>query len=188
MLFQDGNGGNDTGGLVLSQEPTTRVRYAYVIAGSLLLFHSLIFLCLYLSEDKTFFIQESKGKKKSEKVDSNSKCFFISFVSLVFIFNWMYCILEVTCGNYLTAYTVDELNWSKTAGATLTSIFWASFTIGRGIGIFVVKWIQAETLLLSMSFLTIISLIPMVFFPDFHVSIMWIFHNIIRIFPFDNLC
>ena len=127
-----------------------------------------------MSGDKTFFIQESKGKQKSEKVDSNSKCFFISFVSLVFIFNWMYCILEVTCGNYLTAYTVDELNWSKTAGATLTSVFWASFTIGRGIGIFVVKWIQAETLLLSMSFLTILSLIPMVFFPHFHVSIVWI--------------
>ena len=164
----------DTGSLVLAEEPTTRVRYAYFIAGSLLLFHSLIFVCLYLSGDKTFFIQESKEKKKSEKVDTNSKCFLISFVSLVFIFNWMYCILEVTCGNYLTAYTVDELNWSKTAGATLTSVFWTSFTIGRGIGIFVVKWIQTETLLLSMSFLTIISLIPIVFFPNFHVSIMWI--------------
>ena len=164
----------DTDRPVLPEEPTTRVRYAYFIAGSLLLFHSLIFVFLYLCGDETFFIQGSKGKTKSEKIDSNSKCFLISFVSLVFIFNWMYCILEVTCGNYLTAYTVDQLNWSKTAGATLTSVFWTSFTIGRGIGIFIVKWIQTEKLLLSMSFLTIISLIPIVFFSDFHVSIMWV--------------
>ena len=120
----------DTGRPAFPEEPITRVRYAYFIAGSLLLFHSLIFMFLYLYGDKTFFIQGSKSKTKSEKMDLNSKCFLISFVSLVFIFNWMYCILEVTCGNYLTAYTVDQLNWSKTAGATLTSVFWTSFTIG----------------------------------------------------------
>ena len=160
---------------MLPEEPTTRVRYAYFIAGSLLLIHSLIFLFLFLTGDRTFFIQqETKGKKKAEKLDWDSKCFLISFVSLMFVFNWTYCILEVTCGNYLTTYTVDELNWSKAAGATLTSVFWASFTIGRGIGIFIVKWIQTETLLLSMSFLTIISLIPIVFFANYHVSIIWI--------------
>ena len=156
----------------LYAKPTTRVKYAYFIAGLLLHFHCLLFLILHLRGNKTCLISKNnKEKMKEDKL--HNKCFEISFASLVFVFNWMYCILEITCGNYLTSYSVEELNWSKTSGATLTSVFWASFTFERGTGIFIVRLVSTEILIFSMSILTILSLIPVVFFVHIHYSIMW---------------
>ena len=158
-----------------SDEPTTNVRYAYFFSGGLLLIHCIIFFILYMIGDTPCCIQRQEGTdQEEERLADYNKTFLISFVILVFLFYWMYCILELTYANYLTAYVVEELNWSKTAGATLTSVFWASFTIGRGAGIFVVKYVKPESLLISMSIMTIISIFPEVFFSHAHVSVMWI--------------
>ena len=158
-----------------NDEPTTNVRYAYFISGGVLLIHCIIFFILYLIGDAHCCIQKQEGTdQEEERLADYNKPFLISFVILVFLFYWMYCILELTYANYLTAYVVEELNWSKTAGATLTSVFWASFTIGRGAGIFVVKYVKPESLLVSMSIMTIISIFPEVFFSHAHFSVMWI--------------
>ena len=162
------------------EEPTTQVRYAYFIVGAALLlhWHCFIFFLLYLNGDKTCCIQKKDGNNEQpydeDSLANFNKLFLISFVTLVFLFYWIYCVLELTYAAYLTTFTVDELNWTKISAATLTSVFWAAFTVGRGAGIFIVKYFKPETLLISMSILTIITLFPEVFFADAHISVMWI--------------
>ena len=166
-----------------SDEPITNVRYAYFISGGFLLIHCVIFSILYMMGDATCCINNKKPPEEGatdeyhvgeERLSEYNKLFLISFVVLVFLFFWMYCILELTYSNYLTTYVVEELNWSKTSGATLTSVFWASFTIGRGAGIFIVRCVKPVPLLISMSIMTIISIFPEVFFSHADVSVMWI--------------
>ena len=56
----------------------------------------------------------------------------------------------------------------------MSSVFWTSYTFGRVVGIFIVKYISVEKLLLLNTTLTIVSLLPIVFFVHVHDSIMWI--------------
>ena len=153
----------------------TEVKYAYLIAGGFLLLTGLAFLILYLTGSQPICIhkKEEQNPEESSKIEGN-KVLFTTFVVLVFIFYWMYCNLELSYSYYLTSYTVDELGWSKTDGASLTSVFWGTFTFGRIIGIFIVKYLSTELLLLCNTALTIFSLIPVVFFANAHVSVMWI--------------
>ena len=149
--------------------------YAFYITGGLLCFNSVMFFIVYLVGPKVCCLQmDQKDKTREVKLFQERKRFALSFVILIFTFYWMYCTMELTYTNYLTTYAVEELGWSKSTGATLSSIYWASYTFGRVVGIFIVKYISVEKLLLSSTTLTIASLLPIVFFVHVHDSIMWI--------------
>ena len=151
------------------------MKYAYLISGGFLLLAGLAFLVLYVTGSRPICIHKKEEQNPEEltKIEGN-KILFVTFVVLVFIFYWMYCNLELSYSYYLMSYTVDELGWSKTDGASLTSVFWGTFTFGRIVGIFIVKYISTELLLLCSTILTILSLIPIVFFAHVHFSVMWI--------------
>ena len=134
----------------------------------------MLFL-VFLVRPRACCLQIDQKEKTGEvKVFQERKRFAISFIILVFTLYWMYCTLELTYTNYLTTYAVEELGWSKSTGATLSSVFWASYTFGRVVGIFIVKYISVEKLLFFNTTLTIVSLLPIVFFVHVHDSIMWI--------------
>ena len=177
-IFQFSNNVTESYSLIYMRAPMeeheTNVKYAYFIEGGLLCLISVSFFILYLSENGTCCIHQNEMEKTEGFQTENNRTFFISFIVMIFIFYWVYCILELTYANYLTTYVVDELGWTKTTGASLTSVYWGIFTLGRIIGIFIVKYISVEMLLLSSTSLTILSLIPEVFFAHFHYSIMWI--------------
>ena len=158
-----------------NREPETQIKYAYFIAGGLMLFNSLTYVILYINGPKSCCIKMDEGETTEEiKMMKENKAFFIGFVVMMFTFYWMYVTLEVAYDNYLTAYVVDELNWIKTAGASLASVYWGTYTLGRIIGIFIVKYISIEILLCSSTALTILSVLPELFFSHSHYSIMWI--------------
>ncbi len=161
---------------VHNQVPETQVRYAYFIEAAYLIVHCFLIFGLYLTGDRTCCTKEKQQERQAKHgfVSTNRKGFTATFLTLMFVFFWMYCGLEINYGIYLTTYTVDQLNWSKTSGALLTSVFWGSFTFGRGMGILIVRCLSASKLVLGASLMVIISLIPEVFFSHSHYIIMWI--------------
>ena len=166
---------NQINNTICCEVQQTQVGYAFYTTGSILCFNSLTFFVVYLSGSKVCCLPKEADEKNEEvRILKDNKCFVVSFVFLVFTVYWTYCTLELTYSNYLTTYAVEELGWSKSTGATLSSVFWASYTFGRVVGIFIIKYISVEILLCSNTVATIISLLPMVFFVHVHDSIMWI--------------
>ncbi len=164
---------------VLSQNgtPTTNVRYAFFIAGGIIAFHTMTLVATFLVGDRTFFkktgYQEIQGESTMIERGKQNRGFLITFVSLIFVFYWMYVMAEVAYFTYLTTYVVDELNWTKASGAALTSAFWISFTLGRGVGVFLVKCVDAAKQISIMVVGTVVSLVVELFFAHIHPSIMW---------------
>lgn len=162
-----------SGGTGITEKSETQVKFAYFIAAGLLWFHTLTFVILWATGKRNCCKTETEEEEKEEKFVGN-KCFLVSFVLLVFLFYVAYVTIEIGYANYLTTYVVDEMKWPKTSGATLTSVFWGSFTAGRFFGIFIVKYVKSEALLFIGCTFTIVFLLPQFFLAQIHSSIMWI--------------
>ena len=158
-----------------TEETETNVKYAYIIAGSLMILIGLLSIMLYVTGSEGLRVLPNEKQIPSEEAETqNNKVLYVTFVALVFMLYWMYCNLELSYSMYLTPFVVDELGWSKTSGASLTSVFFGTFTLGRIVGIFVVKYVSIQVLLLASTLLTVVVLVPIVFFAQLHVSVMWI--------------
>ncbi len=100
--------------------------------------------------------------------------YYFTFVTSVCLMNLMASTLTLTYSTYLTAYVVDELQWSKSSGAVLISTFWFFCTAGRFLGVLVVRWLSTELMLLGTIVSTVVFILPELIFAHLHPSVMWI--------------
>lgn len=156
-------------------EPTTQVQYAYFIAGSLLLLNGFMFGLLFITGDRSFrnTYQETEVMVMTRSAPEKRKYYF-TFVTSVCLMNLMASTLTLTYSTYLTAYVVDELQWSKSSGAVLISTFWFFCTAGRFLGVLVVRWLSTELMLLGTIVSTVVFILPELIFAHLHPSVMWI--------------
>ena len=123
-------------------------------------------------------MKTKEERQKEEENDDDTKPddprFKAPFRMGVFVFFVSYCMVEGNYGNFLLAYAVEGLGWSKSMGAAVTAVFWASFTIGRGLGIIFVKIISPQVLLGTDCLLSVLSMLPLLLFAHSHVSVLWI--------------
>ena len=125
-----------TGGGVIEGE--TDVFYAYLILGIVAISAGLTYFMIFIATPPRNVMKTREERQKEEENDDDTKPddprFKVPFLMGVFVFFVSYCMLEGNYGNFLLAYAVEGLGWSKSMGATVTAVFWASFTIGRGLG------------------------------------------------------
>lgn len=75
---------------------------------------------------------------------------------MLMVFLGLYCALEDGFNNFLATFCVNELKWTKYVASVATALYWASFTGGRFLGIFlahVFKAIKLIFILCTMLFI-----------------------------------
>ncbi|KAL3832610.1 hypothetical protein ACJMK2_024240 [Sinanodonta woodiana] len=154
----------------------TRVHYAYIISMTLGIAFSVPFLIIYLKcrsdskSSKTF-----KEEKYRRPVSSSLTVKIVLVIMLMMMFH-LYNAVEETFSSYLMTFCVMYLGWSKSQGSVLTSVYWAAFSTGRFLGIFIVYLLQPVTLLFLYYIAVVISLIGMVLGGLFFTDILiWMF-------------
>ncbi|KAK3587981.1 hypothetical protein CHS0354_014498 [Potamilus streckersoni] len=155
----------------------TRVHYSYMIIMILGIAFSVPFLLIYLK-----YRSDSKSSKTSNKDKGNRRSVSLSMtvkviivIMLMLMFH-LYNAVEETFSSYLMTFCVMYLGWSKSQGSILTSVYWAAFSVGRFLGIFIVYLLQPVTLLFLFYTAVVISLIGMVLGGLFFTDILiWIF-------------
>ena len=124
---------------------TSNVHYAYMISGGFALL-----VCIPLTAQ--LFSDRSQKRRQAEKDKKNVKqplplALFIFVQLILCFFYFLYCAVEDTFAGYLTTFVVTQLHWSKSQGAQVASVFWASFAAGRFLGIFAVRVLSSVKLL-----------------------------------------
>ena len=159
-------------------EGDTDVFYAYLILGIVAISAGLTYFMIFIATPPRNVMKTKEERQKEEENDDDTKPddprFKAPFLMGVFVFFVSYCMLEGNYGNFLLAYAVEGLGWSKSMGATVTAVFWASFTIGRGLGIFFVRVISPQVLLGTDCLLSVLSMLPLLLFVHSHVSVLWL--------------
>ena len=124
---------------------TSNVHYAFMICGGLTLL-VCIPLTVQLFSDRSHKRRQTEKDKKSVKQPLPLTLFLcVQFALCLFYF--VYCAVEDTFAAYLTTFVVTQLRWTKSEGAQVTSVFWATFASSRFLGIFAVRVLSSVKLL-----------------------------------------
>ncbi len=159
-------------------EGESHVFYAYLIVGLVMISAGLALFMIFLASPPRHIFKTKEDKKEEEETEKGTRpdklSFKVPFLIGVFVFYVMYCVVEGNYGNFLFTYAVEGLCWSKSAGAQVTSVFWTSFTVGRGLGIPLVKLVSPQVLLGADCTLSVVSLVPLLLFSRAHPSVLWV--------------
>ena len=131
----------------------TRVHWAYAIGGALMLSAAIPFLILYCKSGR--YSRNSKKEVQLEKsADENNGNLLVLSLKLKITFLFLlatllanYCAVEARFSGLLMTFVVEHLNWTKSAGAHINTVFWATFSAGRLLGIIVTRFLKPKTML-----------------------------------------
>ncbi|KAL4239901.1 hypothetical protein ACF0H5_000700 [Mactra antiquata] len=151
---------------------TSRIEYAYAIAGSIAVLVSFIFYTyhfLNIRERQNHPSQSTNEAthKPSNDVDISSKqtlsfkemfnpstcangkfCYGVSIFVLVFLFFMQAVGGERVGGKFIRAFAIDYHDFSPDDGSYLNTVFWIAFTCGRFAGFIAARWIPIRILIL----------------------------------------
>lgn len=157
----------------------TRIWIPYTIAGVFFVISAVACSSIYLtSKNKSLRIIPTKNTTEDKKhfgsQINDAPLYRNTVVILMFFFVMLFCLLELTYPNYLTAYSVDYLNWSKSDGAFVTAAFWAAYSIGRVMNIFIIMKLSPTGLLIIGCVGIVIFSIPIPWFVSSHQAVLWV--------------
>ncbi|XP_059145271.1 sodium-dependent glucose transporter 1A-like [Physella acuta] len=140
-----------------SQPQSTNVLYAFIITGTCVILSSLPFL--YFSVKDSIRRKKKKAVIEEKPVQRKLPLPVLLFTLLVLcLFYALYCCVEDTFASFLMTFLVKEYCYvTKSKGAHVTSIYWASFAVSRFLSIFISKFIIAVNLLFICCMLMLIS-------------------------------
>ncbi|XP_071152908.1 sodium-dependent glucose transporter 1A-like [Mytilus edulis] len=116
---------------------TTEVYKPYLISAGLSLLSVVPFAVMYLTFDKK--LMETKQKKLT-KEDKNCELpilLRIPVLLTVALCSLVYTALEDSFASFLATFAVKQYQWDKSVASYATSLYWASFSGGSLIGIFI---------------------------------------------------
>ena len=152
----------------------TAVQFAYLIIACYVFIISMLFLVMCCRTKCTLSAIKLSSSVTTQSVTSNqSTCFKIQLLILLFVFFFLYVGMEITVGGLLLTFSVEYLNWSKSKGTLLTSVFWGSFATARGLAIIFAKCFSPPIMLILNLVLTNLSLLALVISIDSNPTMMW---------------
>lgn len=110
---------------------------AYTITGVMTLLASFPFLLMFCKFGGNFERHKSRAEKESSR--SLPLCLKIGVVVLMASMSALCTGLEETLVEFLSAFCVKHMEWTKTQGSFLTSLYFGSVAIGPLINIFMVR-------------------------------------------------
>ena len=79
--------------------------------------------------------ESEKWKSGTRNYANASRSYVYQILALLFFFYFAYVGIEVTYGGFVASYAVCHVGMSKSTAALLTSVYWGTFAVGRGLGV-----------------------------------------------------
>lgn len=153
------------------------MEFAYVTIAAFLfliaLMHALLCCC---DRPCTLRASESQAGEEGDSkyvIHKESRGFRVQLLILLFIFYFLYVGMEVTYGAFIMTFTVKYLDWDKSKGTLVTSVFWGAFAVGRGLAIFLARCLSPVVMLIADLVLTILSLGGLVMVLESSQAMLW---------------
>ncbi|XP_072165409.1 sodium-dependent glucose transporter 1A-like [Diadema setosum] len=117
------------------QTQVERFMMPYLIIGVFVLLTSILFFYFLCTTPKGE--PRHSGTDHLEDGDDTKKCtFHLRVMSLLFLFYFLYVGAEVSYGGFVATFAVQSsLEFSQDRAALVVSVFWGTFTLGRGLAI-----------------------------------------------------
>ncbi|XP_005108307.1 uncharacterized protein LOC101852725 [Aplysia californica] len=135
----------------------SKIQFAYLIIGLLLLVNAGFFLFLYCKDKyNTTPLYSTSHEDLTRPPDS--KCFVASILILLFCFFFVYVGMEVTFGGLITkfAHAYPKAMWTNADAVMLDAMFWGSIAAGRGISILLAHYFKAPCMMVMNMILTVL--------------------------------
>ncbi|XP_062604016.1 sodium-dependent glucose transporter 1A-like [Saccostrea cucullata] len=119
---------------------------------------------------------ENEEIDKERNVEKLSRGMKVLILAIIMLFMGLYCAMEDGFNNFLATFCVTELKWTKYIASVATAVFWASFTAGRFLGIFLAPIFKTVKMLVVLSTFLLVGFLG--FFLTAHFKIyegIWIF-------------
>lgn len=158
---------------VSEEYETSRVHIAYAISGSVAFLVSLPFLIMYIRMPSDFERHGCEDRKRS----NNPLPLLIKISVLINMcaLSALYTGLEETFVEFLSAFCVEQVRWTKTQGSLATSLYFGSIGLGHFINIFTVRIVNHVKLMGLNCFMLIIAMTVITLSADnvFHAGV-WV--------------
>lgn len=141
---------------------TTKVHYAFIIVGIIILLSAIPLIVRYFLDSKN---QSEIIKTSPEERLDNTMPFIKKFLAFLLLgmYFFSYTSVEDCVASFLMTFVVKHLDFTKTDGSLITAVFWASFAFFRFIGIFVARWVSPGKMLLFHFLFLILALLGLLF-------------------------
>ena len=156
----------------------TNVMFAFMVGGVLVVILSLCCFVAHFAFGGIYVVIQKRHSSDSPTSTNAKGLKILILVLLVFYYIFQSVFLR-TYSNYILAFTVNYLGWTKTQGANLTAAYFAAGMIYKIPVIYLVRVVKTEILVFVGLIMCNIAAVVLVNFVDVHDSIMWVFSIII---------
>lgn len=180
-------------------EDTSRIEYAYAIAGVIAVTVSIIFYIYHCtgSKDRERIKADMKNDKNeaSETRTLSFKEMFnpatcaagrllygVEIFALVFLFFMQAVGGERVGGKFIRAFSIDYHHFSTDDGSYINTVFWIAFSCGRVLGFIAARWIPIRILILIETGGCLASSIALVFLGTTGPLALWVIMPILGVF------
>lgn len=143
-----------TGGVTYPEavEEETRVQYAFLITGFLVLSAAIPFLVAFIQKQT---IKMTTRQYSNESVDKNKLPKLIKRIILIILFvnSFVATAYIDLFPSFLTTFVMTQLDWNQQAASSLTSVYFGMYAVGNFIGVFILAYIT-PTKLIVFSYIT----------------------------------
>lgn len=154
------------------RDSTIHVAYLIIASGILLLALSHFFVFIHDGRQiRRSLKKNNKSHASGAGIRGMSK---IIALSMFVMLSFMQGGIEELFGGFLMAFVVKHMKWTKEIGTDLITLFWASTSCSRGLGIIGSKFLPASTILAMDVGLLAVSGIIFAFGLSLHWIIPWI--------------
>lgn len=108
-----------------------KIVFPFIIIGLVILLLSFLYLggffvrkCMVVTDTGT------SHDSSSQQQQVKTRCFYITFYSLIFLFFWFYLWCEYIPGGLMSAFVVKGLDWATTDGPRILTIYWVAHGLG----------------------------------------------------------
>lgn len=181
-------------------EDTSRIQYAYAIAGLIAVAVSTIFYIYYCIGSKDRERIRADMKSVSEKDASGTRTlsfremfnpatcaagrflYGLEIFALVFLFFMQLVGGERVAGKFIRAFAIDYHHFSNDDGSYINTVFWIAYSCGRVLGFITAKWIPIRILIIIETGGCLASSIALVFLGTSGPLALWVIMPILGVF------
>ena len=154
----------------------THIQYSFLISAVIVITAAVPFLVMYINTQchkKPHVVKADKsGFERPDKLPIKLKLILLVLLSSLML---TYCAIEDTYAGFLMTYLIKQLQWEKSEGSVATSLYWAAFSFGRFVGIFLIHKFKPIQLLFTYFIMLICSFIAFYITSILNTPVIWAF-------------
>ena len=151
----------------------SNVQFAYLTIALYLGVLAVCFLCVCCVWKQGIQAIRNEELQSEYLIRKETRGFRVQILVLLFFFYFLYVGMEVTYGGLILTFAVKYLGWTKSQGTLLTSVFWGSFALARGVAIFFGMCMSPALMLIADLVLTCLALAGLVMGLESNHLIIW---------------